>query len=604
MKFRSLIVKAFAVATTAALVSGLAVHGTSAKLTPAATRVSIRGNIGAAQSGWRVFMVAPKGGAKFAVVQSDGSFAFNNVLKRLVKDSTLQVVTDANRYYGPIVLAKEKVGSNWCAHSVLSGETLIGVTYAKKSGAFVASTAVNKAKFTKSAAKSSIAGVPVGAGTGGVVKLTNTDKRACLTAKIGAYGNLRSAEDWGGNPDENAGLGEDLDGDGLPNAFDADDDGDRQIDAVDETTRNTAALNPWVSMRTNDPSFNANINGDLTDADVAAVLGDPAHSNDYVIQFFVGNRNFTSTDLPADDTINDVEWVYVDCGELVYCGGDSPTALDTSTHLGGDSTAWSTYLGGWKRESEGVPASSALIAGEGFGVSAHGNALWAMNRNGYDDPERIYWRGAIFPNQGANTLATVRPGDVFTLNYLLKGVPQSLAMMLNPHAVTVPGLTSVNGSPYGGSTITMNGSGLAALVFYRPQRLTAPGEIGGGGDQNFMDMGGLQYGVSLMVAGHNGFGCPSSTISALSGLDSQVVNGFGWPMIDQTKTDRASSLSNSQIGFTIDFEECIKAANDNGTNWGNTYWAEHSTFDFELTAAGVSLTGGSNVTSLQLLVSK
>ncbi|MEY4010850.1 MAG: hypothetical protein RLZZ93_1543, partial [Actinomycetota bacterium] len=179
--------------------------------------------------------------------------------------------------------------------------------------------------------------------------------------------------------------GADLDVDGLPNALDADDDGDQVIDAVDPSTTSTAAMNPWVALRSTNPLYNANITPTLNAADVTAVLGT---SGNYQVQFFIGQNNLVSGDKAS--TLNSVKHAWVDCGELVYCGGAAPTARTTQTHLitGLDQT---------------------------LGTNPNGkNSLFLNNRNRDQDPNNVYWLASMFPNQGAQTLDTMKPGECAT----------------------------------------------------------------------------------------------------------------------------------------------------------------------------------------------
>ena len=566
-----------------------------ATATPAVTRKQIQGIIFSAQRGSKVYLVDPNGRARVSAVSNAGAFSFFNLKQSDMRGATLHLVDQLNRYVGPIVLAKERVGSSWCAHTFLSGESVYLHLNSVGRALVPAGTAPAAKTYMRTSTKSSAAGVPLGAASGGIVRVRNSDKSACRNARNGQAQSINSLEVGADQTD----LGDDTDADGLPNAFDADDDGDKVIDAVDPTTANgSAAMNPWIALRTDIANFNANLNSSLSQSDIVAVLG---NQDSYVIQFFVGNRNFVSGDV--DETINDVRYVFVDCGDLVYCGGESPTAIDSMTHdrTMGNSTPWSTYRGGWNVEREGLDPSPSLIGGGLFGLSpaGKGNALWAMNRPS-NDPERIYWRGSIFPNQGDQTLDTVRPGDVFTLNYSTGSGMKTLAMMLNPHAVTVPGLKNVNGSTYSSGAISLSG-GSALLEFYRPQRLVTGGEAGGGPDSQFIDMGGLQYGLSLMAEGHNSFSCPASSYSSLDGVTSQAItNGVGWALKDQTTTDVASHFLNSTISFEVDIEACVKAA----SGWGPAFWADNSSFSFELTGAGTQLTGGSNTSSLQLTFAK
>ena len=161
----------------------------------------------------------------------------------------------------------------------------------------------------------------------------------------------------------------------------------------------------------------------------------------------------------------------------------------------------------------------------------------------------------------------------------------------------------MNSTSYSGGGITVDADNKVAFAIYRPQRLVAGGETGGGAGNKFMDLGGLQYGLSLMVEGRNSFSCPGSSFSELNGLARQAggMTGVGWPLLDQTSSDTASSPSNSTVDFTFDLQACIQAADN---EWGSNVWGSGSSFSFELAAAGTQLTGGSNNSSLQLTILK
>jgi hypothetical protein len=485
-----------------------------------------------------------------------------------------------NRYVGPIVLAKEALGKKTCAHVKLAGASVkLGTLKLSKLGYAITKSRPKASTFTRqSIVAGSTAGNPLAAGTGGIVKVSTAQKKACVGSTVGT----RGVRTFDANP---LVLGADLDSDGLPNALDADDDGDQVIDAVDPTTTQTAALNPWVSLRTSSSLFNAGLNPTLSPADIATVLGTPGN---YAIQFFIGQRNFGVTGL------NDVKYAWVDCGALIYCGGTGPTAKNMATHLINNNTGvnWSTYNGGFKKETTNADATPGLDTN--LGTSTNGNSLYLMNRNGRQDPESVYWLASMFPNQGANTLQTVKPGDVFTVRYNTSSGDSQIVMMVNPHAVTVPGLTKVNDVAYTGSALTPDSAGKLKLDFYRPQRLTTTGEEG-----TYRDMGGLRYGVIYM--GSQDTAClPGAYSGYESGFSLLAGDGMAeklWPLADTTTTDSVTGTSSNQLSFTLDLRACIGATTYDAATAG-TQW------NIQLTGAGQSLTGGSNRASLELTVRK
>lgn len=568
------------VVMTVVAAGAVAVPGASA------ASVKVQGSLGVAQAGYTVLMVAPSGRAVAATADANGKFVITTT-KTLARKASLQLVDAKNRYAGPVVIAKEKVGTAWCSKVRLSGTSVNLGTLSVKNGAAIPKKTQKASTYMSTAipAKSS-AGLPAATGTSGIVKMAYLagKKKACTKSKAGVKG----ASAFDSEPV----LGADLDADGLPNALDADDDGDQVIDAVDPSTTNTAALNPWVSLRSTNPLYNANITPTLSAADVTAVLGT---SGNYQVQFFIGQDNLVNGDKAG--TLNSVKYAWVDCGELVYCGGAAPTARTNQTHLINNNTGveWSTYAGGFTVEDKSSPATSGLD--QTLGTNPGGkNSLFLNNRNRDQDPNNVYWLASMFPNQGAQTLDTVKPGDVYTVRYVLaSGEEKSIVMMLNPHAVTVPGITKVNDAAFAGGALTADSSGKVKVEFFRPQRLVTTGESGA-----FKDMGGLRYGFIYSPQGGNDTGCGVANYSA---YDSSFTATTGtdmaerlWPLYDKQSQDSDSSTSATKLSLTLDVKGCIGAAWDSA--------ASGASWSFQLVGAGQSLTGGSNRAALELTIKK
>lgn len=574
------------------LVAAVAVVGTSVGLSlvtaspiQGAAAVTVTGKLGAAASGWKVVMVGAGGQSLVSAVDAGGSFSLRTSATA-AKRATLQMVDSSNRYVGPIVIGKEKVGKSTCSHHQLAGKSVkLGTLKLNTAQGFAipAKAPVSTVHTRSAVLAKGTSGQPLSAGTAGIVKVTTAQMNACGKAVKGT--SIATSQD------ANMAMGGDLDNDGLPNALDADDDGDQEVDAVDKTTTESAGMNPWIAVRSTNPLFNASVSTGLTPENVNSVLGT---SGNYSIQFFVSNRN-----LLGQTSLNGVKWVWVDCGNLVYCGGSAPTATNTNTHLQNSNTgvAWKTYNGGFRVESTGSPATSGLDTSLGTNPGGNGNALYLGNRNTGNDPGgSVYWQASVFPNQGVNTLTNVKPGDVYTLRFGTDDGEKSVTMMLNPHAVTVPGLTTVNGAAYTGGALKPDSSGKLALKFFRPQRLATTGETG-----TFKDMGGLRYGIIFM--GQMDTPCDIATYSAYdaftaaTGADASDMGNRLAPLTDKQTTDSDTSASATQLSFTIDVRSCIGAATYDaaaaGTSWG-----------IQLNASGQMLTGGMNRASLDLTVTK
>lgn len=564
-----------------------AIGATAASGAGAAGATSVTGSLGATGAGWKVMLVSPKG--KATVVLADASGGFTIPSSRTTgKRSTLHLVEPSGQYFGPLVLSKEKVGRKWCAKTQLSGvNAKLGSVAVDTAGGFAAPakwTALSKTQFMRDGVLADAKGRPLGAGRAGIGKLTTAQKTACKSTIVGA----KSVDAFEGDaPSAAEQPGADLDADGLVNALDADDDGDTTIDAVDQTTTKSAAMNPWVSVRTRNNTFNAAVTPTLSQTDINSVLGSLNGSqSNFTIVFFVENPLLVGS-YEREAVKNSVAWAYVDCGALVYCGGTAPTAYaDRANNPTQLAANWNTYSGGLVVE-RGSTADASITATGVNPDATKGNGLTANIRN--NNPQmgtNVFWVAQMFPNQGANTLANVKPGDVYTLRYgLTAGGESSVTMMLNPYALTVPSIKSINGAPYVAGTPIKAADGKLTIEFYRPQRLTVDGE-----DGTFRDIAGLQYGLIVSQQNANDAGCGGAAYSNAAGFDVSTGTDQGamlTPMRDKATTDEVPGTST--LKFSVDLTKCSQA------NWSSL----PSSFGVSLIGAGETLTGGYNRATLE-----
>lgn len=547
---------------------------------------SVSGSLGGTGAGWKVMLVSPKGKATVALADASGSFTIPSS-RTTGKRSTLHLVEPNGQYFGPIVLAKEKVGSKWCAKTQLSGVNAnLGAVSIDTAAGFAAPakwTAVKKTQFMRNGVLADAKGRPLGAGRAGIGKMSAAQKKACVAARVGAT----SVDAFDGEPTAAEQPGADLDADGLVNALDADDDGDTTIDAVDQTTTASAAMNPWVQVRTRNNAFNAAVTPTLSQTDINSVLGtlNGSQSN-FTIVFFVENPLLVGS-YEREAVKNAVSWAYVDCGSLVYCGGSAPTAYaDRANNPTQLAANWNTYSGGLIVERGSTTDASITAAGVNPDATK-GNGLTANIRN--NNPQmgtNVFWVAQMFPNQGANTLANVKPGDVYTLRYgLSAGGESSVTMMLNPYALTVPSIKSINGAPYVAGTPVKAADGKVTIELYRPQRLTVDGE-----DGTFRDIAGLQYGLIVSQQNSNDAGCGGAAYSDAAGFNVTTSNDQGavlTPLRDKATTDEVPGTST--LKFTVDLTKCSQA------NWSSL----PTSFSVSLLGAGETLTGGYNRATLE-----
>lgn len=569
------------------LVGGSLVGIGAAGSVGAAGATTITGTLGSSGAGWKVLLVSPKGKATTAIADAAGTFSLASS-RTTGKKSTLHLVEPSGQYFGPVIVAKEKVGSKWCAHTQLTGATVklgsVTIDSTKGYAAPAKWSVVKSSQYMRAAVLADAKGRPLGAGRSGINKMSAAQKSACASAKVGVASIGAFDGDQLATSEQ---PGADLDGDGLVNALDADDDGDTTLDAVDQTTTKSAAMNPWVQVRSRNNSFNAAVSSSLSQTDINNVLGSLNGSqSNFTIVFFVENPLLVGS-YERDAIKNQVAYAYVDCGTLVYCGGTAPTSYaDRANNPTQLSANWNTYTGGLIIERGSTPDASITATGVNPDASK-GNGLTANVRN--NNPQmgtNVFWTAQMFPNQGANTLANVKPGDVYTLRYgLTAGGESSVTMMLNPYALTVPSIKSINGAPYVAGTPVKASDGKVTIELYRPQRLTVDGE-----DGTFRDIAGLQYGLIVSQQNSNDAGCGGSAYSDAAGFNVSTSTDQGamlTPIRDKATTDEAPGTST--LKFTVDLTKCVQAS------WSSL----PSTFSVSLISAGEMLTGGYNRSTLE-----
>lgn len=597
---------------------------------------------GQSTQNYRVAFVAARGSSKLQRVNATGIFSFT-VAKSVVYGASLQIIRPDGRYAGPVTLAKDSLAS-------------------------VAAPAVKTAKLAV-AAHTQFAGVSVNLGSinlvmsngraiGGVVKSTVSIGQPATTtswyrkvavrgfdASSPLAGALASATTMGlkrptpftaaesrlftgaasalapraGSDQTVTGAGGDQDSDGIPNAFDVDDNGNRTLDAVDPNSSVTAAANPWSDIRFDftggGANFNAGLNSPPSLSDVASAIGsDMGH---YGLWFFLSEETLKA----AAGTSTSLDWVRVDCGTLQYCGQNADgTSVPYSTsfgvigeaqsaftsQFGNGQVLWSNVNGAAYNCPPGMTDGQFTRTDANLGESAPLNGMVLTCRNNGQGTERI-WNAMIKPQTGSATLTTYTPGDVFTIQYKVHGdaTLHTYSMTLAPYFLTVPGLVSLNGSTSlptsNGDTIAPDSNGVLTMTFHRPQRAAIAGETNyDGSAATFMDIGGLHYGF-IIGAENTEFGCGPTYYTGLSGLQTDAINSQGqnlWPTSDQMKTDRqvdAPSASGAPNTLTIrvDFSGCLAAMK---ASFGHTIDMRNAYVS--LTAAGEFLTGGANRSTL------
>lgn len=431
---------------------------------------------------------------------------------------TLHLIGPTGRYAGPVVVGKAP--KNRLVMGVRAGAKL-GIIRRVK-GVFVATPPTPCIDRTRTANAKN--GVPLGARALGLAR----SKAAGLS-----------------------GPGRDLDRDGVPGAYDIDDDGDLILDNLD---RNAAGASisqlppipgtgpgpvpgtgpgpvPGAAPGSAEPRIFSNLKLPI-EASLNANAGITRAEVDTALR---GNSTLAIA-VPAGDEVE------LDCGALSYC-----TTGGTGTMLNGG----------------GAFPSSVDADGDGFGTLTKGPT------------------GDVQLKPGA-TSTQIGSGDAFIWRSTTAGVETTTPGVLNYQFVTTPAITGyqVNTSPAVGvsypvapsDTGTMNNpilvphSGDVKVTFtlWRPQRaaISAAGEVG-----DWVDIGGLTYSVDLPNApstpGSPGAGGPGLCKAAyLSTTDASLT--LGAEGVLDTGRDGVPDPAKT-LTYTVDLAGCV--ASKSGESW-------------------------------------
>ena len=563
--------------------------------------------------GMKISAIGLDGTATTGTIKSNGSFKLNVPSSR-AKNATLHLITKTGDYYGPIVLAKKGT----TGYSRLNNKTVNLGAITKKAGYGLVTTTPPKGTYSTKAGTEKVtkAGAPLGAGKLGLVKVASsaaelsvkgemqsgggTDPGAGKDPGAGSGGGTGGGTDPGAGKDPGAGsgsgssggqqsgsnptdpcgtaLGGDCDRDGIPNAFDVDDNGNLTIDMTDAVSVDTTAK--LITMSDVRPSLGLtlNANAGATPESINAFLGstDAGSPSGLSLAFYYSQYDL----LPTGQALTSVwatcgtgaAWCAPGTGTATTSGfGEYPQILPDVAPFG--SVAWGTF-GGATCSTPGQPcvAASGPSPANGFEQSPE---------NGGGKPSAV-WTAFVKPN-APDTLGTVNADSVLTLNYAGQGVPTTQKPIgISPYFVTTPAITNVDttaGStalsyPYpanGAGTNQSNGfrvgaDGAISLTMWRPQRLSLPGEAG-----SFFDVGGLHYGLTLdsvsTAANPNGqqrsngeAGCSLTAGNGLMANNPALSSQWSSlaPLQDQTAIDAPPNAATT-VSFSANVLSCAQS---------------------------------------------
>jgi hypothetical protein len=455
---------------------------------------AITGKLG--KPGLTVIAVAANGKATSARAPS-GVFS----VRPLARQVTLHLRSAAGDYAGPVVVATTKGGRR----------AVLGVRAGARLGPIRVSTTRRYARVARRPASRRIAralwarakeGVPIGAR---------------------AFGRVRSAP-------PRDGVRGDVDVDGLPDALDIDDDGDRVLDNLDRATRARAAQ----------------VTGFDTALNIANAL--PVGING------TANANAGTSPEQADETLR--QSGYLILSEIAGDTAELDCALLSWCRVGGTGTVF----GAWTEFPECCDDDR--------------DGLGTVTRN----PTLPSPRAGMFLAHGAGS-GEIASGQTLIERVTTGGVPTDYSTILQYVFATVPALASYRDTaghadavrypvpPGAPGTPGQNGFQVAAgpdgdvvltLEFWRPQRRPIEGVEPG----EWIDVGGLTYAVAPQSASAPGVICPASTLSQPAGglAPETDPNRVG---LRDTEPDRAADPDN-RIGFTVNVSACLRSA---GGSW-------------------------------------
>jgi hypothetical protein len=500
-------------------------------------------------AGYTVYLVENAGKSTAAVVSSRGKFSFKKMTKARLKGASLQMSDTNGRYAGPIVLggASSKVSTTFSGKlvSVKQKKISLGKITLKSGYAQVAKTTTKSLGVVVSKATTkALQGKPLGADQLGLVSTGSTANVRAFVARAASA------------------SGSDEDRDGIPNAFDADDDGDLILDPSDPDSAGSDIPYTTIVLELRN-SLNAHVRSGLSDAAIDAVIGG---ENLFALLTFIS--------LPQNQSSLATGGYIVCDDDLAYCRRNTPVA-----YFSGVSESSNDFRRPW----------AELLTSAGYPRMEKINSLGAVV-------------AAIQPRVGRGQF---RPGDVFEAVVTSDaGEITRKTFTLAPYFVSVPALKSYNAgagevtvdyssvSPTSGSIpgnspsdpIVLPSSGQLTMTFWRPQRAAIRTD-----ETGYLDWGTLNYGVGVGDAQATCAGLYTNVSNELVADTTPFGTGGsiffnqganGTPYRDSLG-DRAASVGNT-LTFTVDLKTCATRAGGNGTG----------TAMVSLEARGESVTGG------------
>ncbi len=513
--------------------------------TASATAATVSGTLTGGR-GLHVIVVQSNGTSKkTTITNTKGTF---KVVGATLAGASIQLVSKNGTYFGPVLLG----GSGTKVYATIKGSgNLVLGTFKRKSGYAAALAPAGRYFTTAAYTVAAKSGKPVGAGKLGLVKVGNGK------STLKGYN----------------GQGRDADLDGIPGAFDIDDNGNLIIDNVDRTTRSGRSLRQFSpALRVSDicptpdqpqpagcippsgaPSggttataaateFKLFSNFKLTDATSINVNIPGITGIDALIDAAVPTTVTLATQVMGATSST------LDCLGNTYCAPHGAYPLVNSVAA--------TYTGAFLNLVKGTTGDAQILPGAARTDIGSGNAFLQI------DGTTSYPGVLNFVFNTAPALKSFNAGWVFDqfMTYDASGV--------STHGgVTASGMTPstpITTGSYGGTSIM--------VTFWRPQRAALPSEAWFGSANPWTDIGGLSYRADTPNAPTG-----STKRSCAGGYSAGSANGVavtaGTDGIVDPALDAEASTANT-ISWTIDLATCF--------DW--SLMASGTTFDLDIQA--------------------
>jgi hypothetical protein len=374
------------------------------------------------------------------------------------------------------------------------------------------------------------------------------DKRRTARARNGLPVGARTLGRVAGRSKGSAGAGLDVDRDGVPAAFDVDDDGDLLLDNVDKASQSTVRQTPVSPPNPNPqpvgppnpsgpgaPSAAAgfrlfsNLKLDISlslNANAGAVTG--AQIDDALARYAT-----LAVSVPAGDEVE------LDCLGLAYC-----SAGGTGTTLTGNKP----FPGDFDSDGDGFGTITRGATGD---FQLHPGAKSAEIGSGDSFIEHVTTGGAETTAAG-------------TLNYVFSTTPALTTFTAGAGSGTISYPVAPGGLGTDQNPIPVAAGSPITLAFWRPQRRAIEGSGEGSG---FVDIGHLTYSADIpngpaapgLPGGGPGPGGNCQGRYASTDADATVTSDG---VLDKAD-DRAAAAANT-LSFTVDVDTCLAA---NSVTW-------------------------------------